>query len=304
MISGVMGAVSLVVVLAVFLIRNKAGQTLQEAVTFTVGSHVQSTLSSIKEHEAIADAVGKVVVGREYTLYDGKRFEVLRCSGSAFAINQNGVMLTNRHVVEDYLDLSRADQLKADLLRSDKFKLHEMLWVFVNGEKYVAKLLYSSPKHDYAILKVERRFARPFPLKLSTSDLLDADVRAIGFPGVAATGFSDQEIVQKIAKKQLQHADVAEEFNERDLKYVLTAGRVSQVTSDEVQRATWIQHTANIAPGNSGGPLVLLNATVVGINTQVAGDKKELGAQFYRAMCLGQFRKDIDQQAAGVTWVP
>jgi S1-C subfamily serine protease len=269
-----------------------------------LGTPVPPTVSSIKEHKAIADAVGKVVMGGEITNYEGQLFEVARSSGSAFAINQNGAMLTNKHVVEEYLNLSRADQLKADLSRLHKLKLREMLWVFVNGEKYVAKLVYTSPKHDYAILKIDRRFSRPFALKLSSSDLLDAEVRAIGFPGVATEGFSEQEIEQQIAKNQHPHADVAEEFNERDMQYLLTSGRVSQVTGDEALRATWLQHTANIAHGNSGGPLVLSDATVVGINTRMAGNTHELGAQVFRALCVGQFHKEIDQQVHGVTWVP
>jgi S1-C subfamily serine protease len=262
------------------------------------------TLSSIKEHKAIADAIGKVIVGGEVTNYQGKTFQLPKSSGSAFAINHNGAMLTNKHVVEGYVELSHANQLKADLSREYRLGLHEMLWVFVAGEEYAARLVYVSPKHDYAILQVERHFARPFALKLSSDDLLDAEVRAVGFPGVASIGFSDKEISQDVAKSELRHADVAEFFNARELQYLLTSGRVSQVTSDAAMRVTWLQHTASIAPGNSGGPLVLPDATVVGINTMIVGDAKELGAQFFRALCLGQFRDEIDRRVSGVTWIP
>jgi S1-C subfamily serine protease len=283
----------------------KAAASKQMAKTGGVADQEGPSLTSVKDDAGIKDAVGLVVIGLSATGYLGEQDYHLWASGSAFAINHNGAMLTNKHVVDEYLKLGRAKELKRDFKAKTSATLEEQVWVFVRSEKFDAKVVYISRKNDYAVLHVDHQFPKPFRLKIVPDEMLDADVRAIGFPGTATEGFSDQEILTKETNKNAWHKDIADCLNERDLQYVLTSGRVSQVTDDTVLKAKWLQHSAGIAHGSSGGPLVLFpNATVIGVNTLVAHDFKQgNGTEFYRALFLGQFRDDLDKHVPGILWV-
>src|SRR4029077_7492198 len=54
--------------------------------------------------------------------------------------------------------------------------------------------------------------------------------------------------------------------NPLGLETSVTDGIVSAFRTDE-RNASWIQTTAPISPGNSGGPLLRLDGTVVGVTT-------------------------------------
>ncbi|MEN6449924.1 MAG: serine protease [Thermoguttaceae bacterium] len=264
-----------------------------------------ATLTSIKDHKGIADAIGMVAVGGIITNYEGRRLEVPVCRGSAFAITADGAMLTNKHVIEPYINLQRAQQLKEDLKAEEKLTIEGWIWVFVNGDKYNATLTHVSAKNDYAILRVDHHFTRPFRLKEAASEeLQDVEVRAIGFPGAATKAFSDREWMLKQSNKTSWHEDIAECFANRELRYVLTSGRISKVDEDAALKVTWLQHNAGTAHGSSGGPLVLTDATVLGVNTQGHRDETGTGIEFSCAFFLGQCRKDIDEHVHGVVWVP
>lgn len=207
------------------------------------------------------------------------------------------------------MQLQRARDAKDEFKREYNATLEEQIWVFVNKEKHDAKLVHVSDKADYAILRVNCRFEKPFRLKTTPERLLDIEVRALGFPDVASAALSTQE--ERLQELRLQsimegnlHSDVRECFSDRDLQYVMTSGRICQVADDTATNIKWIQHDAGIAPGSSGGPLVIhKNAIVLGVNTVIVGDRRG-GTALYRAIFLGQFRKDIDRHAPGVVWVP
>ncbi len=265
-----------------------------------------ATLTSIKDHAGIADAVGKVVIGVSGTDYFGKQSYGRAGAGSAFAITHDGAMITNKHVVKPCLEWQRADDYKNDLKQKYKWTTVDFrIWVFVNRDKYDARIVHVSSKNDYAILRVQRRFSRPFRLKHSAEETMDAEVRAIGFPEAAAKAFTDRGLLLKDISKRLLRDDIADCFDHQDLQYTMTAGRISQVA--EALKVKWFQHDAGTAPGSSGGPLVLTDATVLGVNTLVAQDQrdgKSFGAQWHRALLLGQFRDDIDKHVSGIVWVP
>jgi S1-C subfamily serine protease len=58
-----------------------------------------------------------------------------------------------------------------------------------------------------------------------------------------------------------------------------------------------IRHNAQIYHGNSGGPLVARDGTVIGINTW---GKNEPGIGF--ALTFPQIRKEIDRRISGIVW--
>ncbi len=135
-------------------------------------------------------------------------------TGTGFAISSNGYLVTNFHVVNggDSLYVQNAA-----------------------GDSYHAKLVYSDPKYDVAILKVDDPAfkglgALPYSFKNSTTDLGE-NVYTMGFPGdslVCGKGY--------LASAAGLHGDT--------LAY---------------------QVSIPVNPGNSGGPLCDSKGNIIGI---------------------------------------
>ena len=73
-----------------------------------------------------------------------------------------------------------------------------------------------------------------------------------------------------------------------------------------MREANYLVHTARIATGNSGGPLIARDGTVLGINTlgisvQMGKERVIQEGQNY-ALTLPQLRKEIDQHVPGIVW--
>lgn len=98
--------------------------------------------------------------------------------------------------------------------------------------------------------------------------------------------------------------DVKTLFKSQQLQFVVTRGAICQTPYDEAKKTAWLQHTASIGPGSSGGPLVLPNGVVVGINTAISGRVGEGGAEFFRAISVGQLRTEIDRFIKDDIWTP
>lgn len=118
---------------------------------------------------------------------------------------------------------------------------HELVVMFHDGQtETVLGFLGVSQDNDLATLKVSGQVDR-YP-QLELTDRLPSkgdDVLALGSP-LGLTGSVTKGIVSSIRKaSEFGHAGVAQ----------------------------WIQHSASISPGNSGGPLVDGEGKVVGVNT-------------------------------------
>ncbi len=147
--------------------------------------------------------------------------------GSGFIISEDGMVLTNKHVVSD----EDADYT-----------------VFTNdGENYSAKVLARDPVQDIAILKIEQAGSQPFSTaKLGDSDSLQAGQTVIAI-GSALGEFRNTVSVGVVS----------------GLGRTITASSGGMVeTLEDV-----IQTDAAINKGNSGGPLLNLKGEVIGINT-------------------------------------
>ena len=155
-----------------------------------------------------------------------------------------GHILTNAHVVKN----PKIDQI---------FVLGKSM----PNEGEEARLVWLVPEHDVAVLKtVKPEAIKPLKL-LSVNVEKGAQVWSLGYPG----------------KQGENMRAFGESFEEIDA--TLTTGIVSRVFEGSLSESSVkypiIQHTAEISPGNSGGPLLDECSYVVGINTATTSSTRE-----------------------------
>jgi S1-C subfamily serine protease len=151
--------------------------------------------------------------------------------GTGFAISSNGYIVTNYHVI-----------YKADSVYVEN----------ANGKSFKAKVFYTEPNSDIAILQVtDTAFINlgtlPYTIKKSDSDIGE-NVYTLGYPRdamVFGTGF-------------------------------LTAN--TGFTDDKSSDSTTYQVSLPVNPGNSGGPLIDSRGNLIGIIN--AKETKVEGAHF------------------------
>lgn len=164
--------------------------------------------------------------------------------GTAFAVTNDGYMLTSKHIV-------------------DRIPPGSRIWVYINKRRLDARFIAQDLVADWAILKVEEDL--PYRFKLATPGTigrLNVEVAALGF----------QETLANVASV-VTNTPAAR-----------TTGSISRIYSDIVGTG-WIEHTAVLNPGGSGGPLIL-DGIVIGLNTGGEGG-------LYRALSVGEFRNKL-----------
>jgi S1-C subfamily serine protease len=163
-------------------------------------------------------------------------------SGSGVVL-QNGLVLTNRHVVEGI----GAVQIV--------FKPSDVSQDRQSMEARVGKVRFVDPRRDLAVVAPESLPPNYKFLKIAARDDYEvgADVYAIGHP-LGYTWTFTQGIISGV-----------------------------RTINSEGQHYTAVQTQTPINPGNSGGPLLNANSEVVGINTWVRDistvEKKQVGSE-------------------------
>ncbi len=150
-------------------------------------------------------------------------------SGTGFVLEEDGLVLTNAHVVTSPMPY----QMRVDVIKDGK--VIPMIFKRVKIEGI-------HPKLDLALVRVDAKAAgvKLIPVTLSKAALFPGQsVYAIGNPGAGDGSTLDKTI---------------------------TRGIVS-ATSRLVEGVPYIQHDAAINPGNSGGPLCNAAGEIVGVNT-------------------------------------
>lgn len=168
-----------------------------------------------------------------------KKKKVKLGGGSGFIIDSGGVILTNRHVIED--------------------PAAEYAVVLQTGEQPKPQILARDPINDIAILSIEPPRNKKLPVvKFADSDklALGQTVIAIGnalglFKNTVSTG-----VVSGLAREIHAQSDISQE---------------------RTKLRGLIQTDAAINPGNSGGPLVDLAGQVIGINAAMVFGAENIG---------------------------
>ena len=194
-------------------------------------------------------AVVSIEVKQE-TFRRGKR-ELQGAIGSGMIIDQEGHILTNYHVA------GRAAELYVTL---------------ANKERIPAKLIGDDHWTDVAIIQmdmaeVKKRHITFQHAQLGTSNGLvpGQSVAAIGTPFGLARTFT----LGVVSNTERTFYPQRQTIPERERTDITDREPIAEYETGEF--ANWIQMDTPIAPGNSGGPLVDMNAKVVGINTRGAG---------------------------------
>lgn len=158
--------------------------------------------------------------------------------GSGFIVSNDGIILTNSHVVHD------------------AEKITVSLW---DKRTYEGELVGGDPTTDVAVVRIH---AKNLPtVRLGDSDATDVGqwVLAIGNPGFQDMSTLDFTVTSGILSAKGRPLNVIREE--------LQAER-NPAASYAIE--DFLQTDAVINPGNSGGPLVSLQGEVIGINTAIA----------------------------------
>lgn len=158
-------------------------------------------------------------------------------AGSGFIVSEDGLVLTNKHVVLD-------DKAEYTVLAND-------------GKKYPAKVLALDPVQDLAVIKIESGQAFK-AIKLGNSDGIQIGQGVIAI-GNALGRFSNTVSVGVVSGlgRTISASDQTGGFIE---------------TLEDI-----IQTDAAINQGNSGGPLINLKGEVIGVNTATAQGAQTIG---------------------------
>ena len=149
-------------------------------------------------------------------------------SGTGFAINKEGYIATNFHVIGDMETGEICDDIEIRGVNGD------------DSKTYTARVVAEDPDNDLAILKIEEMiYDIPYSIGNDIVDVAEK-VYSYGYPLTHMLG--------------------------SELKY--TSGEINGKTGFDGD-PRFLQHTATLQPGNSGGPLFNVDGDIIGINTLI-----------------------------------
>lgn len=161
--------------------------------------------------------------------------------GSGFIVSNNGMIVTNKHVVSD-------TSMSYQVITS-------------NGKKYSVKNIYRDPLNDIALLKIDP--SQNSGEKLNPLTLGDSSNLQVG-QYVIAIGTALGELRNTVTTGVVS-----------GLGRGITAGSPYEGSVEQLNNV--IQTDAAINPGNSGGPLFNSSGQVIGVNTAVSQNGQNIG---------------------------
>ncbi len=198
----------------------------EEEATVRAIKKIMPSVVSIVVHYEEDVSILDVGTGKVYT----EKKKKLKGSGTGFIISSDGLILTNKHVIN-----------------TENEKSAEYRIILSSGKKYYAQLIGKDPLNDLAVLKI---FDKDLPyVELGNSKDLDVGTTVIAIGN--ALGIYQNSVTKGIISG-LERNIVASDSNGN---------------SESLNNV--IQTDAEINLGNSGGPLINLKGEVVGINVAI-----------------------------------
>lgn len=187
--------------------------------------------------------------------------------GTCFFVGAKGeqpqYLVTNHHVVEDYLN-NGAGQWVGLSDGSNDHVAKVYLRVYFDANEYVEAYIvdYDEPQ-DIALLRTESPVEKRKSLPLLSPDngMIGATVYAVGYPGI-----SDN-----------MHMDSVTSWDIDDV--TVTTGSIGRLITTSGTGTKWLQTDVALSSGNSGGPMVNGDGAVVGVNQSVLTG--ELANEYY-----------------------
>lgn len=289
-------------------------------------SVARTALAAENKAAQCRNGVVRVLVMMDATLIDVANKKVVNevkdyayATGSAFGVGKAGketdVFVTNRHVIEQDIEYVEDDDGKTYAVQYTPSGYYILLDDYAYNSKsnkldqsrtvpFTVIYKGSADDDDVAILRaanpISGRVALPLlgdEKKLQVGDT----VTALGFPGSSDGATTDSGYLLATAE------DVT-----------LTNGVVSRffdsvsVTTQSPLSGHLIQSTASINGGNSGGPLIDENGTVVGINTYTYHGGSDKVTNAYYALRIQYVKEalekldiqyDTDKGSGNVLWI-
>lgn len=230
------------------------------------GAAAASQKAPVVTLDTMQDRVGRVILVVRLIDERGTKHRIPASTGSAFAVTTDGVMLTNKHVVE----LSEEEKTSLAAL-GVKVVGWDLLVAFGSAPTSwrPAKIEIMSPYRDVAAIRVDRQFGTPFVFAQERSQ--GEEVRTWGFP--SASEEIGNEMNSEAEIERYQHLksklkgerplEIADFLGSAGFDLITTRGIISAIRSGEV--GEYIQTDATVHPGNSGGPLLNTKGEVIGI---------------------------------------
>lgn len=216
--------------------------------------------------ETVSSAKNGVAVLATFFKGDSRIFQAT--TGSCFFIGTPGedpqYLLTNHHVIADYLQYG-AGKTGSFSIDGAKMTGKMILRVYYNQNDYEeAYFIASDEAQDVALLRLAKPTSKRVALALSEkvdNSMVGDSVYAIGYPAYANL------------------IDATSSMSAEDS--MVTNGSISRLVIESGTGAQWIEFAATEwGHGNSGGPVVTADGTVVGI----VSHGQALDATVYRAV--------------------
>lgn len=184
--------------------------------------------------------------------------------GTCFFVGdpKNGAeyLITNHHVIESFLEYGKGEYIEA-MVNGEHAVLKYIVRVYYDSKNYdEAYVIDYNATKDIALLKLASptNERKAIPLCSPTEDMVGSTVYCVGYPGLSEN----------------LYIDAVSSWGKSDMSVTTgTIGRFVTTSGTGVRR---IQTDAAIQRGNSGGPMVNGNGSVIGINTAYVGNEYEV----------------------------
>jgi len=180
-------------------------------------------------------------------------------SGSGFLISEDGLIVTNKHVVDK-------EEVEYTVFTND-------------GEKHEAEMVDLDPLFDIAILKINFTTQPGLPEKGEEEEKTKPPFsnRVLGYPFLSLGDSDDLAVGQSV----IAIGNALGEFR-NTVSVGIVSGLARSIVAGDLSGKREIldqviQTDAAINPGNSGGPLLDLSGKVIGVNVAIAQGSQNVG---------------------------